>query len=83
MFTPSIVGYQKKKFPNSVLVGKDAENSMFRNLKNTISGIKQIIGKKFSEIETIRGNDKWPFKIFEGEQDQVLIEVSDGLSKQK
>ena len=57
--TPSIVSFTK----NERLVGIPAENNKIINPKNTIYGIREIIGKKFDEPDLQKFIKKVPCKI--------------------
>ena len=57
--TPSVVSFTK----NERLVGEGAKNNIIKNPKNTIYGIREIIGKKFDEPEVQNFIKKVPFKI--------------------
>ncbi len=58
--TPSVVAVTKK---GERLVGKVAQRQRVTNPKNTIYGIKRLIGRKFSDKEVQRDLDIMPYKI--------------------
>lgn len=58
--TPSVVAVAKK---GERLVGKVAQRQRVTNPKNTIYGIKRLIGRKFEDKEIQRDLDIMPYKI--------------------
>ncbi len=60
--TPSVVAVTKK---GERLVGKVAQRQRVTNPKNTIYGIKRLIGRKFSDKEVQKDLDIMPYKIVE------------------
>ena len=60
--TPSIVAVTKK---GDRLVGKVAQRQRVTNPKNTIYGIKRLIGRKYSDKEVQKDLDIMPYKIVE------------------
>ena len=60
--TPSVVAVTKK---GDRLVGKVAQRQRVTNPKNTIYGIKRLIGRKFSDKEVQKDLDIMPYKIVE------------------
>ena len=58
--TPSVVAVTKK---GDRLVGKVAQRQRVTNPKNTIYGIKRLIGRKFDDKEVKRDLDIMPYKI--------------------
>ena len=58
--TPSVVAVTKK---GERLVGKVAQRQRVTNPKNTIYGIKRLIGRKFTDKEVERDKDICPYKI--------------------
>lgn len=58
--TPSVVAVTKK---GERLVGKVAQRQRVTNPKNTIYGIKRLIGRKFSDKEVQRDLEISPYKI--------------------
>jgi len=60
--TPSVVAVTKK---GDRLVGKVAQRQRVTNPKNTIYGIKRLIGRKFSDKEVQTDLDIMPYKIVE------------------
>ena len=57
--TPSVVSFTK----NKSLVGVAGENIKTSNPKNTIYGIREIIGKKYDDPDVQKFIYKVPFKI--------------------
>ena len=57
--TPSFVSFTK----NERFVGDAAENNIIEDPKNTIYGIREIIGKKYDEPNVQKFIKKVPFKI--------------------
>ena len=60
--TPSVVAVTKK---GERLVGKVAQRQRVTNPKNTIYGIKRLIGRKFNDKEVQKDLDIMPYKIVE------------------
>ena len=60
--TPSVVAVTKK---GDRLVGKVAQRQRVTNPKNTIYGIKRLIGRKFNDKEVQKDLDIMPYKIVE------------------
>ncbi len=58
--TPSVVAVTKK---GERLVGKVAQRQRVTNPKNTIYGIKRLIGRKFTDKEVERDKEICPYKI--------------------
>ena len=58
--TPSVVAVTKK---GERLVGQVAQRQRVTNAKNTIYGIKRLIGRKFSDKEVQKDIDIMPFEI--------------------
>ena len=58
--TPSVVAVTKK---GDRLVGKVAQRQRVTNPKNTIYGIKRLIGRKFTDKEVPRDTEISPYKI--------------------
>lgn len=73
--TPSVVAVTKK---GERLVGKVAQRQRVTNPKNTIYGIKRLIGRKFEDKEVQRDLDIMPYKIVK-KGDGVAVEM-DGES---
>ncbi len=58
--TPSVVAVNKK---GERLVGQVAQRQRVTNPKNTIYGVKRLIGRKFSDDEVQKDKDILPFEI--------------------
>ncbi len=58
--TPSVVAINKK---GDRLVGQVAQRQRVTNAKNTIYGVKRLIGRKFSDDEVQRDIDIMPYEI--------------------
>ncbi|MBQ6320827.1 molecular chaperone DnaK [Candidatus Saccharibacteria bacterium] len=71
--TPSVVAVTKK---GDRLVGKVAQRQRVTNPKNTIYGIKRLIGRKFSDKEVQKDLDIMPYKIVE-KGAGVAVEMDD------
>ena len=69
--TPSVVAVTKK---GERLVGKVAQRQRVTNPKNTIYGIKRLIGRKYSDKEVKKDLDIMPYKIVE-KGDSVAVEM--------
>ena len=71
--TPSVVAVTKK---GDRLVGKVAQRQRVTNPKNTIYGIKRLIGRKYSDKEVQKDLDIMPYKIVE-KGHGVAVEMDD------
>lgn len=71
--TPSVVAVTKK---GDRLVGKVAQRQRVTNPKNTIYGIKRLIGRKYSDKEVQKDLDIMPYKIVE-KGEGVAVEMDD------
>ena len=69
--TPSVVAVTKK---GERLIGKVAQRQRVTNPKNTIYGIKRLIGRKFEDKEVQRDLDIMPYKIVK-KGDGVAVEM--------
>ncbi len=58
--TPSVVAVNKN---GERLVGQVAQRQRVTNAKNTIYGVKRLIGRKFDDVEVQKDIDIMPFKI--------------------
>lgn len=58
--TPSVVAINKK---GERLVGQVAQRQRVTNAKNTIYGVKRLIGRKFSDKEVQKDHDIMPYEI--------------------
>jgi molecular chaperone DnaK len=67
--TPSVVE------PVKNLVGDVAKRQMILNPKNTISSIKRLMGRKFSDPETKRTQEMVPYKVVSGKDGMACVEV--------
>ena len=70
--TPSVVGFGEK----ARSLGTDAAGSLSINPKNTIFGVKRLLGKKFSNPDVQRDIKQLPYKVKEAPDGGILIEVS-------
>ncbi|MDO4978873.1 MAG: molecular chaperone DnaK [Candidatus Saccharibacteria bacterium] len=71
--TPSVVAVTKK---GERLVGKVAQRQRVTNPKNTIYGIKRLIGRKYDDPEVKKDLDIMPYKIVKGKHG-VAVEMDD------
>lgn len=71
--TPSVVAIGKN---NQRLVGQVAQRQRVTNAKNTIYGVKRLIGRKFSDEEVQRDHDIMPYEIVKG-GDAVKVKMGD------
>jgi molecular chaperone DnaK len=72
--TPSIVAFTKD---NEVLVGQSAKRQAVTNPKNTLYGIKRLIGRKFKEDVVQRDIDMVPYQIVEADNGDAWVSVND------
>ncbi len=71
--TPSVVAVNKK---GERLVGQVAQRQRVTNPKNTIYGVKRLIGRKFSDAEVQKDIDIMPYKIVQ-KGGGVAVEMGD------
>jgi len=72
--TPSIVAISKA---NERLVGVLAKRQSITNPKNTISSVKRLIGRKFSDKEVQHDKAWLPFEMHDGASGGVEIKMAD------
>jgi molecular chaperone DnaK len=71
--TPSVVAINKN---GERLVGQVAQRQRVTNAKNTIYGVKRLIGRKFSSDEVQRDHDIMPYEIVK-KGDGVAVKMGD------
>lgn len=71
--TPSVVAINKN---GERLVGQVAQRQRVTNAKNTIYGVKRLIGRKFSDAEVQKDLDLMPYKIVKS-GDGVKVQMGD------
>lgn len=71
--TPSVVAINKN---GERLVGQVAQRQRVTNAKNTIYGVKRLIGRKFSDKEVQKDHDIMPYEIAK-KGDGVVINMGD------
>lgn len=71
--TPSVVAINKK---GERLVGQVAQRQRVTNAKNTIYGVKRLIGRKFTDKEVQKDLDIMPYKIVK-KGSGVAVEMGD------
>jgi molecular chaperone DnaK len=71
--TPSVVAFTKD---GEVLVGAAAKRQAVTNPKNTLYGIKRLIGRKFSETVVQKEISIAPFNIVDAENGDTWVEVN-------
>jgi molecular chaperone DnaK len=72
--TPSIVAFTDNA---ERLVGQVAKRQAVTNPTRTLYAIKRLIGRKFSDAEVKRSIEVSPFKIVEGSNGSVSVDVDD------
>jgi molecular chaperone DnaK len=70
--TPSIVAYMDD---GEILVGAPAKRQAVTNPKNTLSAVKRLIGRRFTEKEVQKDIDLMPYKIGQNSNGDAWIEV--------
>jgi molecular chaperone DnaK len=70
--TPSIVAYMED---GEVLVGAPAKRQAVTNPKNTLSAVKRLIGRRFTEKEVQKDIDLMPYKITQNSNGDAWVEV--------
>lgn len=71
--TPSVVAINKK---GERLVGQVAQRQRVTNAKNTIYGVKRLIGRKFTDKEVQKDHDIMPYEIVK-KADGVAVKMAD------
>lgn len=71
--TPSVVAVNKN---GERLVGQVAQRQRVTNAKNTIYGVKRLIGRKFSDAEVQKDLDLMPYEIVKS-GDSVKVKMGD------
>ena len=71
--TPSVVAINKK---GERLVGQVAQRQRVTNAKNTIYGVKRLIGRKFTDKEVQKDHDIMPYEITK-KADGVAVKMAD------
>ena len=71
---PSVVAFTQK---GEILIGQAAKSQSLTNPANTVSGIKSLIGRKYSEIEAQL--DNFSFKIVPHEDEGIRIAIRESL----
>lgn len=71
--TPSVVAVNKK---GERLVGQVAQRQRVTNAKNTIYGVKRLIGRKFTDDEVQKDHDIMPYAIVK-KGDGVAVKMGD------
>ena len=71
--TPSVVAINKS---GERLVGQVAQRQRVTNAKNTIYGVKRLIGRKFSDKEVQKDHDIMPYEIV-SKGDGVAVKLGD------
>ena len=70
--TPSVVAFTDN---NERLVGQVAKRQAVTNPTRTLYAIKRLIGRKFTDVEVKRSVEISPFKIVEGSNGSVAVNV--------
>ncbi|SHO48810.1 molecular chaperone DnaK [Desulfopila aestuarii] len=70
--TPSVVAFTDS---GERLVGQVAKRQAVTNPERTLYAIKRLIGRKFVDVEVKRSSEISPFKIVEGTNGSVSVEV--------
>jgi molecular chaperone DnaK len=70
--TPSIVAYMDD---GEILVGAPAKRQAVTNPKNTLSAVKRLIGRRFTEKEVQKDIGLMPYKIVQNSNGDAWIEV--------
>jgi len=70
--TPSVVAFTDS---GERLVGQIAKRQAVTNPERTLYAIKRLIGRKFTDVEVKRSAEISPFKIVEGTNGSVSVEV--------
>ena len=74
--TPSVVAFSEN---GERMVGQVAKRQGVTNPTKTLSAIKRLIGRKFTDPEVTKSIQVSPFKIVEGKNGKVAVEVEGNL----
>lgn len=77
--TPTVVSFG----PKQRQLGTDAIGSLSVNPRNTIFGLKRLLGKNFQDSHVQEDIARWPFTVTEGPDGGCLVEVDYLGEKQK
>ncbi|GAB4818888.1 hypothetical protein N2152v2_005934 [Parachlorella kessleri] len=69
--SPSLVTFTAKQR----MIGSDAASSLSTNPKNTVSWLKRLMGKRYSDPVVQEDMPDLPYKVVEGPQGECLFEV--------
>ncbi|WVZ56463.1 hypothetical protein U9M48_006988 [Paspalum notatum var. saurae] len=69
--TPSCVAFTDEE----MFVGEAAVNQADSNPTNTVSEVKRLIGRQFSDKSVQEDIELWPFKVVAGREDRAMIAV--------
>jgi molecular chaperone DnaK len=69
---PSVVSFHPS---GDVLVGRDAKERRLVDAENTIYSVKRLIGRPFLSPEVKRAQERFPFKLAEGEGGGVVVQA--------
>lgn len=72
--TPSVIGFTEKM---EVLVGHIARRQAITNPKNTVFGIKRLMGRKFNSSEVNAMLKTLPYHVIEAENGDAWVEIMD------
>ncbi len=72
--TPSVVALSKS---GEILVGVTAKRQQVVNPKNTLYGVKRLIGRRFSDPEVQKDKTLYPYEIREAQDGGVEIKMGD------
>ncbi len=72
--TPSVVAFAKN---GEILVGIQARRQQITNPKNTVSVVKRLIGRRFSDAEVQRDKQLLPYEIREDKDGGVEVKMGD------
>lgn len=70
--TPSMVAFSEN---GEILVGQAAKRQSVTNPENTLSAIKRLIGRKYSDPIVQKDREMVPYKIVEGNNGDAWVEV--------
>lgn len=70
---PSVVHFKDN---GEVIVGTDAKKMRISSPESTVFSIKRVIGRKFSHPDTAIASLRFPYRIKEGANDSVSVEIN-------
>ncbi len=72
---PSVVSFLDGG--RTIVVGGEAKKKLPQNPENTVYSVKRLVGRKFSNPDTKKYAKMFPYRIVEGPNDSVVLQIHD------